>query len=675
MAVSRGTQMQMQGAMSMERGFARILGAGADPTTKAALFQSARDKGAMAAKAINDRYYRKEMEQVNDAEFQPAIDDLRSFAEAQMALLETGTIPIPVRVPYEQANEMAANAQAQHNAMVPDQVQKGAEGAADTIVPPQPAQALPANEMMDSVEAPEVLAFVNLPEPFAVASPAGISHAQKIQGAVGQAYTAASQKIMNIAAKYGGNPFIAQFAESMMDNLVKQSNMAITGSGDPQEAQEWMENREREELEQVRLRQDEEKATFDRKEREAKIKAASRQADELGIFGDDPFEKAAGLSLLQQNQKDLLTRRKQAGVAYIPDAELGISQNWDSWIMNNDRGHAKKYSAAFADIVNNQAVEFGAIGDEEQKRETLKKLGALEADIDVYLETGTVGPTIQLAFERMANSSGAQQEANERAVLLGKAEIYRRQPEMAEVLDAEIGDFVTDMLQTGEIEGPEARVMLADKFRTHQWMLSGRKHNPAPQVWDRDTKMEVYRATVAKNEAEASRQVLSQAPAQQFGPQTGGASGGWDEPTGPLRTGPFTLAAGKNIGPRPVFDPSNIPPGSSFRMEQGKFMQRLEAWEASRVQESGDPHYIGPGLSYRGEQRRRGMMKEAALAQLANSRTTGSMNVLDIMASTKAFTPGASTIGEEESIVPVLGKKIRTRDSQRREGRVARRGR
>ena len=448
--------MQAQAAESMAMHAARGYSAGADATTKSAYFQAAQVRGAKAAQAIRNRYYQKEFEQIQSAEFQPELDILNKTVQQGMDSLETGVASIDYPLSYQQANAQQREEQELNNASVPPQINKGGEGVADTVVAPSPSQALPANELMNSLETRDELAFINLPEPFAVSSPQGISHSKQVHGSMGQAYTQTMQKLMSIAAKYAGNPYAAKYSESLLEHLVKQSNVATTGTGDAQEAADLMQGREKKELEMDQLRGENEEAAQAAQNAMASQNSYVELARNAVLSGDipntlsaklveklrngdelTPLQAATVAQAMQirdersQQQASILSRQKKTPIAR---EHVGDGRTYASQHSVNDDIYKLDYKSILARMGDARVSAFMKMSNLERKKE-LAAQGISDADITGFNFGGTVTEEIEAAFEAMKTRGDSRRIANGIALLNRLPGLEKEQDGISQTID------------------------------------------------------------------------------------------------------------------------------------------------------------------------------------------------------------------------------------------------
>ncbi len=246
--VSPGTALRARGAQGMERAMGRMFSVGSDPATKAAYMQTSERRGQEAAQQIRMRYFKQEFEQILDLEVKPETDRLQEYFAGMSGRLQTSVMPVPyAKSPEEVAQRQdAVGMTEQSTEVIPGATTaEGKPGAPTLISRETPSQnAGFQGDALGVVEVKEQLAFMIDGKPVPVDSAEGIAYMQSEHSQMGLLNREVQTTIMDKLAKYAGNPYAAQYMDSMTAQLSKQAGQTATGLADPAEAVKFMEDRQ-----------------------------------------------------------------------------------------------------------------------------------------------------------------------------------------------------------------------------------------------------------------------------------------------------------------------------------------------------------------------------------------------------------------------------------------------
>ncbi len=534
-AVDFGTSLQMQGAMTMERGLARMFSAGASETVKGAYQQSAMQKGALAAQNIRNRYFQTEFKQVLEARINPLNERLSAAKEARAAALQTTVMPVPSMLSAEQVQEKAEllGHGKQELQAVPGA--PGADGSpsqemvTQDIAAPNPALSGPE---LGAVEYEEILALMDptsgAPVPFSSAR--GIKLWQDIESDYWGEYAAVNQELMQVMSEYKGNPYADNYAQELMNQTIKQGNVATTGQGDPMQAQQMWEDRQTYEADMEAKQQglaagqqQIEQGVLSRQKDEAVIEVATRDAARalesdprfeslLGSAIADKFE--SGQPLTQQEKFEAASAVKQyragqeaqiARAAKLPDfrfnsENLKNPENWRTVITRDKHAFPKFYAQAMKGAIQDKVTDISKNlrSDSPEAHQAqvaeLMKAGATPDDLALFNEgLGSRTPNLDAVIEGLASSPQAMQQANDIAFIRLLPEIERRQPQVADIIDQTIQGTIDTMRAHGL--DVDEDLLWADRYRAFfestYWEL-------APSYHDQQTMQDVANALDAR---------------------------------------------------------------------------------------------------------------------------------------------------------------------------------
>jgi len=251
---------QMQGAMQMERGLARMWSAGSSEGVKAAYQKSAQQKGAVAAENIRQRFYKKEFEQIMETQVKPLTDSLESAKDAYRVATQVTTMPIERHRSQQEriatSSELNPNidgAQGPAGAPIPGAPTGGGEGASPPPVLGPDSEIAASNQILAEPTDIEEKIAIRDPisgQPVELSSARGIAIMQEAAGDFGSEFSKTNQSLMEVMSKYSGNPFASRYGEALVDNLAKQAGMMSSGQADPKAQQEWWEQRQKFEREE-----------------------------------------------------------------------------------------------------------------------------------------------------------------------------------------------------------------------------------------------------------------------------------------------------------------------------------------------------------------------------------------------------------------------------------------
>lgn len=511
--IDTGTMLKMQGAMEAERGFGRMWSAGASETVKAAYMRSAEMKGALAAENIRNRYYKKEFEQILETRIKPLQERLSAAKALRDQTMATTTMPTTRTVSpeeYQERAEALGQAGPVQFQTVPGPTGKKGE-AAKQVIPQQPAAPNAAlDKQIGAVESEDVLAVVDpvSGSPVPIASPRGISVWNKAENDFWGEYSAVNQELMQIMSEYEGNPYADRYAQSLIDSVIKQSNLATTGKADPLKAQEWMENRQQFEAEQETRQQGLQAGEFQIETAEAGLDVAVREAQQI-VQTDPSFAALVGKPIMSKfkrgksltrrekfeaanavrtyrdlQEKELARKRRQEErdrVFRIPSIDVPNPENWhpDMRADPGDPTYRQYFGEERADVINDQLIMVSQMSPEEQD-DLLSGFGASTNDIAVFQEgLGTITPGMAKAFENMANKLETNNIANDRAFIRRLPELERRQSELARVIDQTINNAIDQIRASGGI--PDEDLIRNNRYKVFFELIYGRR---APERGD-----------------------------------------------------------------------------------------------------------------------------------------------------------------------------------------------
>lgn len=525
------TELQIEGARTAERGFARMWSAGASEAVKAAYMQSADKRGAEAAENIRRRYYKKEFEQILNARVKPLQERLQAAKEVRDKTMSTTVMPVThVLSPAERqqrANMLRQDAVLTSQLTAGTVAKKGEEAG---VVQTTPEQSIAANAAIDQqvgeTESEEVLALIDpvTAVPVPLNSGRGINIWRKAELDFWGEYTKVNQELMNIMSEYQGNPYADKYSENLINMNIKQANIATTGKTDPLEAQKYMEDRQRFEAEQQTREQEVGTGQFKVETREAALNVAVRRAgnlmktdplvrDMLGktivsklergqeLTRPEKFEAANTLRTYDELQEKEIARREKDNVFRIPAVKVPSPELWQGEMRVRDPIFKQYYGEEFANIVNNLQTDLAKMPQEEQ-RSILTEYGALPQDIEMFVEGGRPSPTLQATLERMANTKENNMRANDIAELrrLPQLENTAVQPELKQIIDQTIENIILELKAEGVT--PNEQLIRADRYRAFFEAVHGR---PAPMTHDPRTLENVYSVLTSQKEREEAR--------------------------------------------------------------------------------------------------------------------------------------------------------------------------
>lgn len=566
------TMARMQGAQGFEEGIARIFTAGQPASITQSAMASAQQRGAMAAENIRARYFQAEFKQIQEARIKPLQEELKGALAMRDAALKITVMPVN-RVLNPGQTRAAIDAT---EPPPPPQMQAvpgktKADGTQTQEVVELPGQPLPnpalAGPQMNAMVSEEALAIIDpvSGDPVPLSSARGIDIARLAEheywGTVGRIST----EMMNVWAEYKGNPFADSAMNQMMDQIIKQSNMATTGSGDPMEAQKKMEQRQAWELEQSTNRekilasqqaraqsqesilasqQERTKGGLGIGEKEAGYQVGATRARDMaqnrpefrkGFLGEDLATKpqwdqkdtvqaAAAVAAFDQAEKDRLARLDKSGIFRIAPELVSIPENWQTAIREGYSAWRPVYGQEITTIVNSATAGLKKLYAEDPNRaiEILSAAGAGEEELWHAQQNNWKDPNLTAVIEAYANSAGAAQLAEKRTMLRVLPEVIRQQPELMNTVNGVLSqamDYQDSLAAQGAVDddgnpyvpAPRERIM-ANPYLHFMMAVSG------DPDWPTD---------VMPREAQDATYLLNRPP-QQAPPE---------QPTGPLSQG------------------------------------------------------------------------------------------------------------------------------------------
>jgi hypothetical protein len=481
----------MQGAIQAERGFARAWSAGASPGVKAAYMESAAMKGALAAEQIRNRYYKKEWEQIHSTRLQPLHDRLAAAQEARNLAMRTTVMPVRrVVTPeeYQQRADLLGQGGPPQLQTVPGKTTKDGTQTQE-VVPQQaaaPNQAL--GQMMGAVEAEESLALFDpvSSEPVPFASARGIEIWQNADNDFWGEYKAVNTEMADILGEYTGNPFADKAISLLQENAIKQSNIAATGQTDPRKAQEWWEGRMKFEADQETAQLDQEAGALSLRRAQAALQTEVMDAARLAetdpafrdLVGDKIADKLIKGEKLTQNQMDqaasatryhrqlqekAIAQRAKQRVFTIPTTNVTNPSNWGADMMA-DPVYQTYYKQEFAQAANSVQEELLALPEAEMVN-VLRSAGADDNMVIKALEGLWNDPGVTTVIERIAQSKGLAQTANDSAFLRRLPELERQQPELRPVVDGTLDQYISQLRGAGyDLDGEDEARIRAERY-------------------------------------------------------------------------------------------------------------------------------------------------------------------------------------------------------------------
>jgi hypothetical protein len=529
-AVPERTMAQMKGQMGFEEGVARIFTAGQPASVVQSAMESARQRGAMAAENIRARYFQAEFKQVQEARIKPLQEELKGAIAQRDAALKMTVMPVNrVLNPGEtraaiDATEPPPPPQLQ---AVPGKAKADGTQAQETVE--MPGQPIPnpalAGPQMNAMVSEEALSFIDpvSGDPVRVSSARGIDIARLAEHEFWGTFGRISTEMMNVYSEYKGNPFAEGAMNQMMDQIIKQANMATTGAGDPMEAQKRFEGRQAWELEQSKNRegilasqqaraQSEETVLASQQERtqrglgigekeagyqvgatRARDMAQTRPEFRKGFLGDDLASKsewdakdtvqaAAAVAAFDTAEKERIARLDKSGIFRIPNELVGIPENWQTSIREGYSAWRPVYGQEITTIVNTTANRMRQMPKEERDA-ILTQFGADSEVIWHADHNNYADPNLKAVIEAYAQSTGAAQLAEKRTMLRVLPEVTRQQPELMNVIQGVLSqamDYQDMMAEQGAVDddgnpyvpAPRER-MLADPYPYFMMAVTG----------------------------------------------------------------------------------------------------------------------------------------------------------------------------------------------------------
>ena len=468
--------------------------------------QSGARAGADAAHAIRMRYFQKEFEQIQSLEVQPELDRLQAANAAMVAATKASVMPVPIiRSPEEIQQRQEAMGQGTTNITTipgapggPD----GKPGAPQVIEQPIAAPNLSMQgDTLGAVETKEQLAFIN-PEtgtPIPIDSAAGIAHMQASHSAFGEVNASVQQSLMDIMARYAGNPFAAQYADSLMENLSKQSNLMTAGTSDPAKAQEWLEGRQKfdSDMETAELKQQEAQAENERAQgnRNALVQQArdsvmrgrapsglgEKLVEKIRNGGDLTAQEEATVAAAQKMSQEAISKRAAAALKSgtgIKPGNVSRGEFWQGDLMTGDSPVAKEYKQNYTHSMDDSAdqeVKAFRLKGEAELLEYFKANGIPVDEQDNYTGQGEISDdgALMASLTADAAAKGSRAKANGIAMvqILEKLEWEHSQAgddEVTATVDRSLNEMESEIRRANE-NSPRPRSARSVQYEVDYW--------------------------------------------------------------------------------------------------------------------------------------------------------------------------------------------------------------
>lgn len=463
--VSFGTQMIMSGTRQAHRGAATAAAAGLPANVQNSIMQQGAMIGAEQAYNIHGRFMQKQFENIYKLEIQPLIGELRQMQHARDEALQASVMPIPRQMGAPEYQELSDSLQGQTKMeTVPGKANK--EGVQSQEAVPQhvpgPNAALGAE--VGATEYTEALAYIdkaNPNSPAPVDSARGFAIMQEEDTRFWQGNQRIHDSIMGVLSKYSGNPYVNRYGEKMLDNIVKQSNLATTGETEGGSAaekykahQEWTVEQELRQQEVETGRQAIESGAMDLGMKRSQLEDTNvNKAIEMLQTEGEPFEKILGSELTQllstgqaedldRNQHLQITNAintfegdrekawlsaQKGGLYAMPRAVLEDPAQWPLQLgleKNGDPGFRRLYNDNIEQEMNRTLTTLSqeANSGEEGKARVAAQLRQHNANINIaemdrFVRHGDASEAVQLAVRGIVTSGDFKQKANDLALL------------------------------------------------------------------------------------------------------------------------------------------------------------------------------------------------------------------------------------------------------------------
>jgi hypothetical protein len=464
--------------------------AGASETVKAAYMQSASQKGALAADQIRQRYYKKEWEQIQSTRIGPLRERLEAAKALRAQTLMSTVMPVKsVKSIAEAGAEYTAAGldTPPQQTVVPGKKGKDGQVAASTVVEGAP-QAAPnqaaQGEIMGAISVEEKLA-INDPvsgTPIPIDTPRARSIIENADSAFWGEYSSVTSDMMDTLGEYVGNPYADGMADNLMQQVIKQGNIATTGQTDAGAAEDWMMKRKKWEADQEASSQTLQQGQFNLESNQAGLEVGARDAGSL-LGSDEGFRDFLKPSIVAKmdsgtklTRKELMEasgsaehwrkleqlqikRAADSQVFKVPTEIMDIPQNWQSFMMTNDKAYGVYYGNAFADLANKQIGNLREMEPEDREK-ILRAFGASEIDVRKADANLWKDPNLTLIVKAITESSGAAQKANDAAYIrrLPEVEANDRSGDTARQIDATLDQFIEQARESGyEVDAERIR--------------------------------------------------------------------------------------------------------------------------------------------------------------------------------------------------------------------------
>lgn len=471
-AVSVGTEMMEWGAQQMEEGWAMSAGAGQPANVQTSLMQAAQQRGAAAANAIRQRYFKKEFDLVQSVHAAKIYAEMEA-AQAQHEFdtkVEMGAVQTIQSSAEAMQEDIDLTNMGSANVSQPNLgVNSNPPGVADTPVAHSEV-APPAPTSDGGVHTEQAYSYL-LPDGrrIGIATQEGFMHQQQSTMRVGEAIKNGTIALKDLAAKYTGNPFFDKWMESIDDSVVQHSNMATTGSGDPAEAMKKYQQFQQRDADITASEDVHESRVFDQDTRQAiRDQGADEfimraQSDEnfTGNVKSDLLERArnnpesltptmraklgVGLQSWKADAEKSIAAAKQSGMFKFTPQQLAVPENVPAF-MANDRRRGQLYTQHRAEAAGAAGeIARGLVQDGDPNiHKKLRDLGATEADIIEFREGVTSANMQEVVLPNYVESDpDLYRRANGRADVERLIEIMRNDPQGAGgMVSAEVEGFI-----------------------------------------------------------------------------------------------------------------------------------------------------------------------------------------------------------------------------------------
>ena len=437
--VSPSAEMSSRGSQTMYNALGRLQSLGQDQTTKQMVMQQHQETGARAAEQIRQRYYKEEFKQIRDMRVQPELNRLNDHNGMLKTKLQAQVRTVPRIVRPEEVQgrmEQMGHGQTQINTV------PGAPGGADgkpgapQVIPQQIAAPNPSvtPEGLGAIESAEVLSYMGDDgRAIAVASTEGEAWRIAALSAYGEVNTSVQQNLMSIMAEYSGNPFAAQYADGLMEGVIKQSSQAVAGTNDANEAQKRLDEHAQ------RVAETEGQETLN-DQREMEIDAERGKQDSMVARAHESISRGQ----IPQGIGEALAEKIRNGEELTPREAATVAQALKTNLENDLRA---KSNTQGVQHINKDNVEFYIEdlnvrddkfkmeynvnmdaevatahrsflkGTQEEQAQWFASRGIPQAEINLFTTDNIAGKEMQAAFKMDAEGKGARERAQGAALV------------------------------------------------------------------------------------------------------------------------------------------------------------------------------------------------------------------------------------------------------------------